>query len=166
MDDRPRTHACETPHPLYGGSFPLSAVTSARLPRVTFAPRIIYGQGQDTRAHSWPSPGPPGTTNKVTGGLALRLYDVTTLYFKAEKEDDLCKVGYSKEHRGDPQVIVGLLVDRGGFPLRIGCWEGNRAETTTITGVVETFQAAHGIAELVIVSGRRHALGGQPDNAG
>mgnify|MGYP001656984659 CR=1 FL=1 len=69
-------------------------------------------------------------------------------------------------HRGDPQVIVGLLVDRGGFPLRIGCWEGNRAETTTITGVVEAFQAAHGIAELVIVSGRRHALGSQPDNAG
>ena len=31
-------------------------------------PRIICGQGQDTRAHSsWPSPGPPGTTNKVTG---------------------------------------------------------------------------------------------------
>jgi len=117
VDDRPRTHACETSHPLYGGSFPLSAITSAQPPWMTFAPRIIYGQGQDTRAHNnWPSPGPPGTTNKVTGGLALRLYDVTTLYFKAEKEDDLCKVGYSKEHRGDPQVIVGLLVDRGGFP--------------------------------------------------
>ena len=82
----------------------------------------------------------------------MRLYDVTTLYFKAEKEDDLCKVGYSKEHRGDPQVIVGLLVDRGGFPLRIGCWEGNKAETTTIIPVVEAFQAAHGIEELVIVA--------------
>ena len=47
-----------------GGSFPLSAVTSARLLQVTFAPRIIYGQGQDNRAHSsWPSPGPPRTTN-------------------------------------------------------------------------------------------------------
>ena len=68
MDDRPRTHACETPHPLYGGSFPLSAITSAQPPWMTFAPRIIYGQGQDTRAHNnWPSPGPPGTTNKVTG---------------------------------------------------------------------------------------------------
>ena len=53
-----------------GGSFPLSAVTSVRLLRVTFAPRIIYGQGQDTRAHSnWPGPGPPRTTNKVTGTL-------------------------------------------------------------------------------------------------
>ena len=31
------------------------------------------------------------------GGLALCLYDVTTLYFETEKEDDLRKVGYSEE---------------------------------------------------------------------
>ena len=87
-----------------------------------------------------------------TSGLALCLYDVTTLYFEAEREDDLRRVGYSKERRVDPQVIVGLLVDRHGFPLRIGCWEGNKAETTTIIPVVEAFQAAHGIDELVIVA--------------
>ena len=86
------------------------------------------------------------------GGLALCLYDVTTLYFEAEREDDLRRVGYSKERRVDPQVIVGLLVDRRGFPLRIGCWERNKAETTTIIPIVEAFQAAHGIEELVIVA--------------
>ena len=86
------------------------------------------------------------------GGLALCLYDVTTLYFEAEGEDDLRRVGYSKERRVDPQVIVGLLVDRHGFPLRIGCWEGSKAETTTIIPIVEAFQAAHSIEELVIVA--------------
>ena len=86
------------------------------------------------------------------GGLALCLYDVTTLYFEAEREDDLRKVGYSKERRVDPQIIVGLLVDRRGFPLRIGCWEGSKAETTTIIPIVEAFQAAHGIEELVVVA--------------
>ena len=85
-------------------------------------------------------------------GLALCLYDVTTLYFEAEKEDDLRRVGYSKDRRVDPQVIVGLLVDRGGFPLRIGCWEGSKAETTTIIPIVEAFQQAHSIEELVIVA--------------
>ena len=74
------------------------------------------------------------------------------LYFEAEREDDLRRVGYSKERRVDPQIIVGLLVDRRGFPLRIGCWEGNKAETTTIIPIVEAFQAAHGIEELVIVA--------------
>ena len=100
------------------------------------------------------------------GGLALCLYDVTTLYFEAEREDDLRKVGYSKERRVDPQIIVGLLVDRHGFPLQVGCWEGNKAETTTIIPIVEAFQAAHGIADLVVVAGRRHALGRQPDGPG
>ena len=56
-----------------------------------------------------------------TGDVSLILYDVTTLYFEAEKEDDLRKVGYSKERRVDPQIVVGLLVDRRGFPLaRVG----------------------------------------------
>ena len=81
----------------------------------------------------------------ATRGLALCLYDVTTLYFEAEHEDHLRKVGYSKERRVDPQIIAGLLVDRRGFPLRIGCWEGNKAETTTIIPIAEAFQAAHGI---------------------
>ncbi|SUF09196.1 transposase [Rhodococcus gordoniae] len=67
-----------------------------------------------------------------TGGMSLLLYDVTTLYFEAEEEDDLRKVGYSKERRVDPQIVVGLLVDRTGFPLEIGCYEGNSAETHTI----------------------------------
>lgn len=60
--------------------------------------------------------------------MSLVLYDVTTLYFEAEKEDELRKVGYSKERRVDPQIVVGLLVDSGGFPLEIGCFEGNKAE--------------------------------------
>jgi len=88
----------------------------------------------------------------AAGDVSLCLYDVTTLYFEAEREDELRKVGYSKERRVDPQVIVGLLVDRHGFPLQVGCWEGNKAETTTIIPVVEAFQAAHGIEDLVVVA--------------
>lgn len=53
------------------------------------------------------------------GDVSLLLYDVTTLYFEAEKEDGLRRVGYSKERRVDPQIVVGLLVDRTGFPLEI-----------------------------------------------
>jgi transposase len=49
------------------------------------------------------------------GDVNLVLYDVTTLYCEAEKEDDgaggLRKVGYSKERRVAPQIVVGLLVD-------------------------------------------------------
>lgn len=96
----------------------------------------------------------------LTGGdVSLVLYDVTTLYFEAEKEDDdkagvtgLRKVGYSKERRVDPQIVVGLLVDRSGFPLEIGCFEGNTAETLTLVPIVKQFQARHGIADMVVVA--------------
>ena len=88
----------------------------------------------------------------TNGDVSLVLYDVTTLYFEAENEDQLRKVGYSKERRVDPQIVVGLLVDRRGFPLEIGCFEGNRAETTTIVPIVKQFQARHGIADMVIVA--------------
>lgn len=80
------------------------------------------------------------------GGLSLILYDVTTLYFEAESEDSLRKVGYSKERRVDPQIVVGLLVDRTGFPLEIGCFEGNTAETTTIVPIITSFLARHNLA--------------------
>jgi hypothetical protein len=86
------------------------------------------------------------------GDVSLCLYDVTTLYFEAEKEDDLRKVGYSKERRVDPQIVVGLLVDRGGFPLEIGCFEGNKAETTTIIPIVKQFAKRHALAHMVVVA--------------
>ncbi len=86
------------------------------------------------------------------GDLTLCLYDVTTLYFEAENEDDLRRVGYSKERRVDPQVVVGLLVDRGGFPLEVGCFEGNKAEAATILPIIKQFQERHQLADIVVVA--------------
>lgn len=85
------------------------------------------------------------------GGLSLLLYDVTTLYFEAESEDGLRKVGYSKERRVDPQIVVGLLVDRTGFPLEIGCYEGNTAETTTIVPIITSFMRRHDLTGTPLV---------------
>lgn len=89
---------------------------------------------------------------RASGDVSLCLYDVTTLHFEAAEEDALRKVGYSKERRVDPQIIVGLLVDRHGFPLEIGCWEGNKAETHTIVPIIEAFAARHHIEDLVVVA--------------
>jgi hypothetical protein len=86
------------------------------------------------------------------GPLALVMYDVTTLHFEVSDEDGLRKVGLSKEHRVDPQVQVGLLVDAGGFPLEVHLFEGNRAETKTILPVLQAFQARHGVTDLVVVA--------------
>jgi hypothetical protein len=86
------------------------------------------------------------------GDLSLVLYDVTTLRTEADKEDDLRKAGYSKDRSVDPQVTVGLLVDRAGFPLEIGCFPGNHAETHTLLPIISQFEARHGAGRLVVVA--------------
>lgn len=88
----------------------------------------------------------------TAGDVSLCLYDVTTLYFEAENEDALRKVGYSKERRVDPQIVVGLLVDRHGFPLEIGCFEGDKAETLTIVPIIKQFAERHGLGHIVVVA--------------
>ncbi len=84
--------------------------------------------------------------------LTLLLYDVTTLYFEVQKEDDYRKSGLSKERRLEPQIMIGLLVDRNGFPLGLHSFEGNKAETKTILPVIEDFRAQHGLTKITIVA--------------
>lgn len=85
-------------------------------------------------------------------GLSLILYDVTTLYFEIQKEDEYRKPGMSKERRLEPQIIVGLLVDACGFPLGLHSFEGNKAETATILPVVEKFKIQHNLKEITVVA--------------
>jgi len=88
----------------------------------------------------------------AAGQASLVLYDCTTLYFETENEDDLRRVGMSKERRVDPQIQVGLLVDAAGFPLEVVCFEGNKAETRTLIPTLQAFQDRHGVRDLVVVA--------------
>ena len=58
-------------------------------------------------------------TRRILGGhIGILFYDVTTLYFEADYEDELRKTGFSKEGRHkNPQIILGLLVSQEGYPL-------------------------------------------------
>lgn len=85
-------------------------------------------------------------------GISLVLYDVTTLYFEVQKEDEYRKSGMSKERRLEPQIIVGLLVDQHGFPLGLHSFGGNTAETTTILPVMEAFKIKHSLTDITVVA--------------
>ena len=91
-------------------------------------------------------------TARTAGVAAVIMYDVTTLHFEADDEDDLRKVGMSKERRVDPQVKVGLLVDPTGFPLEVHLFEGNKAETKTLIPVLTAFHERHDIDAMVVVA--------------
>jgi transposase len=93
-------------------------------------------------------------TLEVLGGeIGMVFYDVTTLYFEADREDDLRRIGYSKEgkHR-HPQILLGLLVGLHGYPLAYDIFEGNKFEGHTLLPVIETFKKRYKLEKLIIVA--------------
>lgn len=81
------------------------------------------------------------------------LYDITTLYFETFKDDELRKVGFSKDNKvGQPQILVGLIVNREGFPLSFAVFEGNTFEGNTLIPVILDFKKKHQIVTLTVVA--------------
>ena len=93
-------------------------------------------------------------TRKILGGnIGVLFYDVTTLYFEADYEDDLRKTGFSKEGRHkSPQIILGLLVSIDGYPLAYCIHEGNKYEGHTMLPVVTEFVRKYKLDNFIVVA--------------
>ena len=64
-------------------------------------------------------------------------YDVTNYYFEIKEPDDFRKKGVSKEHRPNPIIQMGLLMDNSGLPISYQLFEGNTNDSTTGKGHCE-----------------------------
>jgi len=81
------------------------------------------------------------TIRKVGGKLIVCFYDVTTLHFESESEDDLRIIGFSKEGKlNRPQIQLGLFTTTEGYPLAYDVYEGNKFEGHTLKENLEKFQ--------------------------
>jgi transposase len=84
---------------------------------------------------------------------ALIFYDITTLYFETNKGDEFRKNGFSKDNKmNQPQILVGLLVDRHGFPIDFHVFEGNKYEGHTLIPVIKHFRNMHNIPQFTVVA--------------
>ena len=85
--------------------------------------------------------------------LSVVFYDVTTLYFEASDEDDLRKTGFSKDGKHQcPQILLGLLVSEGGYPLDYEIFDGDTFEGDTMFVVIDHFIHKHKPEQLIIVA--------------
>ena len=93
-------------------------------------------------------------TLKILGGvISMVFYDVTTIYFEAEKEDELRKSGFSKDGKHKhPQVVLGLLVGIDGYPLAYDIFPGNTYEGYTMLPILDKFKQQYEIGQLIIVA--------------
>jgi len=85
--------------------------------------------------------------------MSVVFYDVTTLYFESSQSDDLRKTGFSKDGKHQhPQIVLGLLVSIGGYPLAYEIFEGNKFEGHTMLPVIDTFKERFNLRDLVVVA--------------
>ncbi len=85
--------------------------------------------------------------------FTLVFYDVTTLYYESFQDDELRKCGFSKDHKfNQPQVVVGLVVNRDGYPITYDLFEGNKFEGHTFIPVILRLKQKYAIASLTVVA--------------
>ena len=92
-------------------------------------------------------------TLKTLRSISVVFYDMTTLYFEAEDEDDLRKMGFSKDGKHQhPQIMLGLLVAQNGLPIGYDYFEGNIFEGHTLLPVLERIQEKYGFAKPIVIA--------------
>jgi len=69
----------------------------------------------------------------------IYLYDLTSTYFEGDcLLNPQAKRGYSRDKRFDAkQVVVGLVIDRDGFPKAHEIFSGNRKDSTTLDEMLD-----------------------------
>lgn len=92
-------------------------------------------------------------TRRLLGDrLGLVFYDVTTLYFESAKEDELRSPGFSKDGKmSETQVVLGLLVSDGGYPLSYSLYNGKQYEGNTMIPMIDDFKQRYGIGDDFVV---------------
>ncbi len=72
----------------------------------------------------------------------IYLYDLTSTYFEGMcLLNPQAKRGYSRDKRFDAkQVLIGLVIDRDGFPKAHEIFPGNQKDSTTLTEMLDTLK--------------------------
>ena len=81
------------------------------------------------------------------------LYDVTTLYFESFKNDEFRVPGFSKDNKhNQPQVVIGLMVTKDGFPVHYEIFKGNTFEGKTFLPSILKFKKQYDITSITVVA--------------
>ena len=77
-------------------------------------------------------------------------YDCTNFYFEMEREAGIKQYGYSKEHRPNPIVQMGLFMDGNGIPLAFCINPGNTNEQTTMRPLEKKIINDFGLSKFIV----------------
>lgn len=89
----------------------------------------------------------------MPGCIQAVFYNITTLYFEIEREDEFRKTGFSKDGKHqNPQIVLGFLVSEQAYPLAYDLFEGNTFEADTFLPILESFRNQYGFEQLTVIA--------------
>lgn len=107
------------------------------------------------------------TKDKYKRDASTSFYDCTNYYFEIEYDDEdikddngniikkgIRKRGPEKNHRPDPIVEMGLLLDKQGFPISYNIFSGNTSEKETLIPEIHNIKRRHNIDKVIVVADR------------
>ena len=93
------------------------------------------------------------TKKLLQGSIGIVFYDMTTIYFESSQPDDLRIPGFSKDGKHQlPQIFLGLLVGKNGYPIGYDIFEGNIFEGHTLMPMLERFQSRFQLDKPTVVA--------------
>ena len=107
------------------------------------------------------------TKDKYNRDTSTVFYDCTNYYFEIEYDDDdikdingdiikkgIRKRGPEKNHRPDPIVEMGLLLDSKGFPMSYNIFSGSTSEKETLIPEIRSIKRRHDAGKVIVVADR------------
>jgi hypothetical protein len=101
---------------------------------------------------------------RTAADLATVDYDVTNYFFHIDNPDPspvgntvgrgqaTRQKGYSKEHRPDPIIQMGLFLDSDGIPVSYRLFDGNTPDMSTLTSAITEFKTMFNPGRIVAVA--------------
>ena len=83
---------------------------------------------------------------------SLVFYDVTNYYFEIDEEDDVKKVGMSKQKQTTPIIQMGLFIDSNGLPICYKLFPGNTADTSTLIPIVNEMKLRYNLGRVILTA--------------
>ena len=92
---------------------------------------------------------------KAKESANILLYDITSTYFEGKGAEEICKYGYSRDHRSDRvQVNIGLITSPEGVPISVEIIAGNISDKQTIRGQIDKIKKKFNIQNLTFIFDR------------
>jgi transposase len=88
-------------------------------------------------------------------GNNILLYDITSTYFEGKGAEQICKYGYSRDHRSDRiQVNIGLITSSDGTPISVEIIAGNITDKQTLQSQIDKIKDKFNIKDLTFIFDR------------